>query len=235
MEAARIIESPEVTEGKTLENATGLSLAIFHEAIAAGVAAANEAGPFDSLEYKSVTLQDKAMAKFREITKEIGWVVTREKNLEYTSFSNKDHEGEISIVFVRGDEYTGVAGNRYPSTQRPRGKMTERAIIENHGLFFPQMALPQGYISLEQALHSWHRVTWFLLFCPFSEGKNPTLTSAIDRVALELSLPVEFDDRHPTKWNYRLLLPEWNANANYNPGTAHQEAPDVDAFAVSVK
>lgn len=148
----------------------------------------------------------KAASKGLEVlrersTKEAGWHPDSYLGIP-VSFNG---EGTVAVAVTEGDEFTGILGEKDPSTKAIKGPNTRKAVDENRLFQDPPVSF------------------WYLL--TFSDG---------ERLWAELSCPAIEEGGRVTKWEERILLGEIKRQAG-TTSLPESMPPASDAPEITVR
>lgn len=119
---------------------------------------------------------------------QLDWKRSDPQNLPY--FSQADLH--LGLIASSGDEFTGVAWGREPSTKNPKGSAFARRVDENGQMaMFGQQTADGGEIDV--------KVLWILLY----NERNGI-------VFLELSRPTSMAGKQIDSWSERIIFPPFD-------------------------
>jgi hypothetical protein len=167
----------------------GLTLAGLQRVISRGAGGYASTTEFHASSAPGIFLYHELTAALRRLVMPLGWEMDEEDGQPRVYRP----ETGTAIVVQTGDEYTGIDGNRQPTTRHPKGSATHRKVTQNESqlALFPLPAQPWNEHAETGVL------TWVLL-----------VSISGDTVHAELALPRQMTGGKPTGWLVRILLPE---------------------------
>lgn len=166
--------------------ALGLSIEIFHNALALGMGAYESTSKLAPTTAAGTNFSNSVVVSLRSQLLPLGWVMSNRENFSSTI----SPDGRILVYSARGDDNTGIKGDKYPTTKSPKGRLTSTVINKN--LFLP------GMEPLDEAPDLKFEEAWLFLF-NYNKGF----------ILSELSKPISFreKDGRPDDYETRLILP----------------------------
>lgn len=187
---APFIDEPEKVEARLRELHPDLSLALFHNAIAGGLAGRNDATRASAPTAAGIQQWLKTVEDVRTLLAALQWHLHEQQNCPFVSSPDR----AISIVVMTGNSETGKEGFEDPTNQAEKGAVAENFVQENTKQL--QLFNHEAFRLAKRGSRSSTQV-WALLY---------HYDKARKEVRFELSFPTAFDKRKITRWGERLFL-----------------------------
>ena len=167
-----------------------LQAAVFERAVSVGAAesrtfsqGAPKSAPNMTRWYRTVEVMHEQIMLLQ-----LGWKRDDPQNLPY--FSQPDLR--LGLITSSGDEFTGVAWGRPPSTKNPKGSAFARRVDENGQIaMFGEPTEDGVELDIEDV--------WILLY-----------NERDGMVFLELSRPISMADKRIDSWSERIIFPPFD-------------------------